>query len=547
MARNVPVRLAGLSIGHVYRYVKGPLDAEPIRQYRLLNENPLDGVPKAPPRETERELGRSGRWLNSLSTVGRCTALSFLVGCGAPQAPEPGPRATHACRVLDVPLQAPGTLTVALLDDVDPGHAPHPLTSGEELVFRHLYETLVRVDCQGQVQPGLAASWRSDDGDRRWSFVLREGARFWDGSIATVGDVAGGWEAAVSAKAVSAAGIDSIALEGDETLTLYLKSRHRDVPLFLADPIFAVAARRSDSIWPLGTGPYRVEAWALGALVTRPWPVGERPVIRFRRASGADTRDLLREAVDLVVTEDPDVIEYARSRSLFDDVPLPWDRTYVLLSTTRARALRRDGDVDSLPTVVVDALARDAVRGDARGHRSPGWWDEVGACGSPAQAIAGLPPIPAGAYSPEGPRRIVFFVEDPTARDLAERIAALAAAGPSASAEASALASAVPGLSGVKELRAEGLDGHRYDESLRDGDDFAYVVALRRRGTAPCFEMASLIARAEWLAQEDVDLSSTLIPLVDTRRHAIVRAGSVALMIDWDGTVLIPSDVTDER
>src|SRR5439155_19885395 len=50
--------------------------------------------------------------------------------------------------------------TIALGDRVDPANAPHPTNDSERLLFRQLYETLVRVDCEGRVRPGLAASWR---------------------------------------------------------------------------------------------------------------------------------------------------------------------------------------------------------------------------------------------------------------------------------------------------------------------------------------------------------------------------------------------------
>src|SRR5258706_10078112 len=49
--------------------------------------------------------------------------------------------------------------TVAVSDRIDPSNAPHPSNESERLLFRQLYETLVRVDCHGRVRPGLAASW----------------------------------------------------------------------------------------------------------------------------------------------------------------------------------------------------------------------------------------------------------------------------------------------------------------------------------------------------------------------------------------------------
>ena len=61
------------------------------------------------------------------------------------------------------------------------------------MLFRQLYETLVRVDCHGRVRPGLAASWRLDANGRTWIVTLRENARFSDGAPVTAADVRASW------------------------------------------------------------------------------------------------------------------------------------------------------------------------------------------------------------------------------------------------------------------------------------------------------------------------------------------------------------------
>ena len=83
--------------------------------------------------------------------------------------------------------------TVGLTDRIDSSHAPRPSNDGERLLFRQLYETLVRADCMGRVIPGLAASWRLDGDGRTWIVTLRENARFSDGTMATPADVRASW------------------------------------------------------------------------------------------------------------------------------------------------------------------------------------------------------------------------------------------------------------------------------------------------------------------------------------------------------------------
>ncbi|MGH7552076.1 MAG: ABC transporter substrate-binding protein, partial [Longimicrobiales bacterium] len=82
-----------------------------------------------------------------------------------------------------------GLIVVGLEGAVDPANAPRPRNRAERLVFSQVYETLVRVDCEGRVVPGLAESWiRQPRGDE-WLFTLRGDARFHDGAPVTARDV----------------------------------------------------------------------------------------------------------------------------------------------------------------------------------------------------------------------------------------------------------------------------------------------------------------------------------------------------------------------
>ncbi len=122
----------------------------------------------------------------------RPTALSAIAlvvitgACARPPEPEPVPEGAaplaRECEVVSLTDGGADAVNVALLDEVSAAHAPRPRNDAERLLFRHLYETLIRVDCQGRVYPGLAASWSTADRGRSWRFVLRGDARFWDGS-----------------------------------------------------------------------------------------------------------------------------------------------------------------------------------------------------------------------------------------------------------------------------------------------------------------------------------------------------------------------------
>ncbi len=454
--------------------------------------------------------------------------------------PEVPPTATaeHECELLAEPDAVPGEITVATLDPLAIGHAPWPQNEGERLLFRHLYETLLRVDCRGAVHPGLAESWSSGRSGRVWIFTLRDGASFWDGVPVKADDVVTAWTGGAAEELAFAAGIDSIVVEGPRRLAVFLDRSHGDVPRMFADPEFAVARSVDPPAWPQGSVPEGID----GEFRLRP-PSADWPIIRFRQFPGADARDVLRGGHDVLVTGDQSALDYAAPQPSYVSVPLPWDRTYVLFSTTRVRELRTGGEPDVLSIDLLEALARDAVRNDARGHESPAWWNDLGACGELSPSWVSLPRIPPGAYRTSGPKRIVYPEADPVARDLADRIVALASEGGVGSEGAASLTAAIPGLVGAEDtqLLTAGLSGEELETSLRYGEEFAYIVPLPRIVLDPCFAARKLAGRVEWLAPHLLELAASLVPLVDTRRHVVAASERIGLYLDWDGTVLITS------
>lgn len=94
-----------------------------------------------------------------------------------------------ACAVLP-PVNAvwAADLKLGLAADIN-SLDPHFFNSGPNLSFsQHLFESLVTVDPNGKLVPGLAASWRTVD-PTTWEFKLRPGIKFHDGSELTAEDV----------------------------------------------------------------------------------------------------------------------------------------------------------------------------------------------------------------------------------------------------------------------------------------------------------------------------------------------------------------------
>lgn len=454
--------------------------------------------------------------------------LPFLVAAcrpGAGPAPAPAAGVATECVAPGGPRVGGQPFTVALTSAVDAGHAPRPASAGERLVFRQLYETLIRADCSGRALPGLAASWSAAEGGRVWTFTLRDDAAFWDGVPITARDVRGAWQA--GAPGASPAGLMATAI-GNRTLRVELTAPSPD-PLLFADPRLAVAKPLRESPWPLGTAAYWVGDTTAQGMTLRPVApgrVGASGAIAFRIAVGVDGRDILDAGdVDLLLSDDRAVLEYAATLAAFDLTPLLWDRTYVLLAPSRASG--KAGGVAAPRFRAV--LARDAVRADARGAEPPFWWAGPERC--EASHTPTPPPAAGPARRPARPR-IVFDRTDGVAWDLAARLVALGDAG--ASAEGVSVTSLIPALP-ERGVAAAGLPPEELSETLATGAELAYVLALPRRALGRCHEVAGLRRRTPWLG--DADLGHAVVPLIDVRSWIIARPGAGRVTVDYDGTL----------
>ncbi len=445
-----------------------------------------------------------------------------------PDSPEPPPAtaAPHpeAGSVDDCGLIAePGDpiATVALSDRIDPANAPHPSNESERLLFRQLYETLVRIDCHGRVRPGLAASWRIDPNRRTWIVTLGENARFSDGAPLTPADVRASWTRdgiGDELRPHVSRLVESIALVGGRALAITLRSQPGDEPVALAHPDLAIARSVADSPWPLGTRSTRIapEDHTPVAKAARVITVARDNLstVRFLVAPG-DPRDLLDEGVDLLLTRDPAALGYAATLPHFQSVPLAWQRIHVLLAPGRSRAS------PSLPEDARQVLAHDAVRGEAQGARGPFWWQMLPDCDVILSPPRDQPLTP----------RIVYDAGDAAARDLAERFVGLVrASGRGATVLLDAL---LPDRPRRTFQRATGLTGEALVRARRLGTDAGYVMSLDGRPLDPCLDLQALLDGARWLDPE------TIVPLVETRLHAVVRRGRSGVTVEWDGGLVI--------
>ena len=141
---------------------------------------------------------------------------------------------------------------------------------GDVLRITTLYEKLVDLDNSYQPIPVLAESWSSNDAGTVWTFNLRQGVKFHDGSVLTAADVAysilraadpeTGSQGASVLEFLKNAQIEAV---DDSTLRITLDAPQVELPVLISTKYTAVvpagSTRESLQKNPIGTGPFKIE------------------------------------------------------------------------------------------------------------------------------------------------------------------------------------------------------------------------------------------------------------------------------------------------
>ncbi|MFI5382616.1 MAG: ABC transporter substrate-binding protein [Methanosarcina thermophila] len=129
-------------------------------------------------------------------------------------------------------------------------------------------ETLVGVDYEGKIIPCLASSWEVSNDGKKWTFTLRDGVRFHDGTPLTAEIMKNSLERSFvkSAAIFGKIPVTSIETPDNQTLVINLNSTFPALPAYLSRGESAALAPGSydgnnNLIKPIGTGPFIFESW----------------------------------------------------------------------------------------------------------------------------------------------------------------------------------------------------------------------------------------------------------------------------------------------
>ncbi len=213
------------------------------------------------------------------------------------------------------PLFADDTLDVIAQFEIQ---SAEPSTSGYIFTRMGVAETLTNADPQGAIIPGLATEWSTSGDALAWTFAVRNGVTFHDGTAMTAEAVANAINIA-RAKPGPLAKTPVTGVEpGDATVVITLSEPFAALPAYLAHysaQILAPAAYAADGagVEVIGTGPYRITDLAPPLSLKAEafadyWGAAPNvPKVSYAAVSRVETRALMAESgeADFVFGLDP--------------------------------------------------------------------------------------------------------------------------------------------------------------------------------------------------------------------------------------------------
>jgi len=222
--------------------------------------------------------------------------LLLLAGCWQ-EAPPEEPDSVLPSFEEEEPVEEKAVLPERFALPYTPGGSLDPIdcADGMQRVAASLmYEGLFRLDGSFEPQLCLCISYTHDDAASRYTFTLRPGVQFSDGTPLTGRDVKAALDRARNSERYRSrlSGISSVSAGGD-SVTVSLNKPNTALPALLDVPI--VKSGGQDAV-PIGTGPYFYAEEETGAylIANQSWWQGEgQPVDRIALVEAADASAML--------------------------------------------------------------------------------------------------------------------------------------------------------------------------------------------------------------------------------------------------------------
>jgi ABC-type transport system substrate-binding protein len=276
--------------------------------------------------------------------------------------------------------------------------SPDPSQASAAALLSPVFETLVRIDERGEIQPWLATSWTHDAAGKRWAFVPRTGVTLHNGSP---------W----------APPGGTIYVADEKPIEQILRD--------LARPANAIMVRDANGLL-VGTGPFRLARWEPGKTARleahdaywRGRPFLDAVEIQMGRSIREQLLDLELGKTDVAEAEVTDV-RRLRQRGVEVQISKPSDTLALVFENSRAPQQAREA-----LALAIDRGAMQRVLLDRQGEVSaallPQWLSGYAFLFSAVRDLARARTLVRGQQQP---LRFDYDRDDTLLRSLAERIA----------------------------------------------------------------------------------------------------------------------------
>ncbi|GAB2958124.1 ABC transporter substrate-binding protein [Nonomuraea fastidiosa] len=284
--------------------------------------------------------------------------MAVLAGCGADATPRPAAAGSGP--------KPGGTLVLGENADEPPCLDPHQTsTTNTTVVSRPIFDSLLWQDAEGNIKPWLAESWKISDDGLTYTFRLRQGVTFHDGSAWNAEALKLNLEHMRDPATKSPLAASYIAPYKDakvldeHTLEVRLGSPYSALLNVLAQSYLAMIspkqlkeAPESTCEHPIGSGPFVLDTWTKGQSITYKknpayaWgPTGregpaylDRLEIRFLAEDATRYNALLSGEVDVIDNTPPANVEDVKANPdlTFITIDRPGHPFSVWLNTGRA-------------------------------------------------------------------------------------------------------------------------------------------------------------------------------------------------------------------
>ena len=182
-----------------------------------------------------------------------------LCGCGGATSETPAASDENAP---SSPAPRVNEITVGIAQDLDDSLDPYQMTAaGTREVMFNVFEGLVKPDSDGNFVCAVASDYTISEDGLTYTFALRDGVVFHDGSACTADDVLYSFETCAATSVTSAlvtalSNISDISVDGN-TVVITLGSPDPDFISYVASVYIVPADYADQTTQPVGTGPFK--------------------------------------------------------------------------------------------------------------------------------------------------------------------------------------------------------------------------------------------------------------------------------------------------